>query len=583
MRTYATSAGCGALVAALFLAATAHAAFTVRSEVDARRVGVEDQVQLTVTVEGSGGPDEILLPELQNLEAVAGPSQATQVALVNGRLSQSRSYTWVLQPKAVGKAVVGAVSAGAQSAPSIEIEVVAGSVLERQRRRGVDPFASPFGRDPFGSDPFEAFEEMMGGPRQRAPRGKLLVEATPSRSRLHVGEPLLLTYHLYTQVSVSDLQLKEAPQYPGFWAEDLERAQGPPEGETVTVDGERYRRFPFLRKLLFPTRAGTLTLPAAAFRIGVPSRGFFDSGSAVERSTKPVTITVLPLPEAEGFGGAVGRFTTSAAVDRDAVPLGEAVTLRFRVAGTGNLKWVDRAPPVTLQGARVYPPQSKSELRTGAEGITGSRTWEFVVVPQTSGAVEIPALPFLYFDPAAGKIVSTQTAPLTVRVEGGTLAAGLPALPPSSAGARVSGALPLRADLDRLAAPDFGLSGRGLLLLLGLSATLHAGLWGLGRVRRGGGGGRRSPRPRSVRAALRHLEEAGAAGRSKEQSAALVEKALHEAFGEIGEKDESESARAVRALLDDVRFVRYAPQLGDYSEKVRDLAARAAETIRKWA
>jgi hypothetical protein len=580
VRTTAGFAGRGVLAAVLFLAASAHAAFTVRSEVDARRVGVEDQVRLTVTVEGAGGPDEILLPQLENLEAVAGPSQSTQVALVNGRLSQSRSYTWMLQPKAVGKAVVGTLSAGGQSAPSIEIEVVAGSVLERQPRRGVDPFASPF-----GSDPFEAFEEMMGGPRQRAPRGKLLVEATPSRSRLHVGEPLVLTYRLYTQVSVSDLQLKEAPQYPGFWAEDLERAQGPPEGETVTVDGERYRRLPFLRKLLFPTKAGTLTLPAAAFRIGVPSRGFFDSGGAVERSTKPVTITVLPLPEAEGFSGAVGRFTTSAAVDRDVVPLGEAVTLRFRVTGTGNLKWVDRAPAVTLPGARVYPPQSKSELRTSAEGVTGSRTWEFVVVPQTSGAVEIPALPFLYFDPAAGKVVTTQTAPLTVRVEGGTLAAGLPAPPPSSAGARVSGALPLRADLDPPAAPGLGLSGRGLLLLLGLSATLHAGLWGLGRVRRSGDGegGRRSAPSRSVRAALRHLEEAGEPGRSKEQSAALVEKALHEAFGEIAEKDDSDRARAVRALLDDVRFVRYAPQLGDYSEKVTDLAARAAETVRRWA
>jgi Ca-activated chloride channel homolog len=32
------------------------ASFTVRSEVDARRVGLEDQLQLTITVEGSGGP-----------------------------------------------------------------------------------------------------------------------------------------------------------------------------------------------------------------------------------------------------------------------------------------------------------------------------------------------------------------------------------------------------------------------------------------------------------------------------------------------------------------------------------------------
>ena len=72
-------------------------------------------------------------------------------------------------------------------------------------------------------------------------------------------------------------------------------------------------------------------------------------------------------------------------------------------------------------------------------------------------------------------------------------------------------------------------------------------------------------------------------GTSKEQAAGLVEKALHEAFGEIPDDEEGDRARAVRALLDDARFVRYAPQLGDYKDKVEDLAARAAEAVRRWA
>jgi hypothetical protein len=86
-----------------------------------------------------------------------------------------------------------------------------------------------------------------------------------------------------------------------------------------------------------------------------------------------------------------------------------------------------------------------------------------------------------------------------------------------------------------------------------------------------------------VRAALRELERVGREATSKEQAAGLVEKALHEAFGEIPDDDDGERARAVRALLDDARFVRYAPQLGDYSDKVQDLAARATEAVRRWA
>jgi hypothetical protein len=557
-------------LALLLLAPAAAGAFTLRSEVDARKVGVQDQVQLTITVEGSGAPDEIPLPALRNLEVVGGPFQSTQVSIVNGRMSQSRSFTYVLQPRAPGSAEVGAVHAGDQVAPAVPIEVVAGSVRPPEPRR-----PDPFAMDPFG-DPFE---ELFGRRRGRAAAPKLLVHAIPSRTRLRVGEPLVLTYALDTQTSVADLQFKEAPRFSGFWVEDLERPKASPSGEAVTVEGESYRRFAVVRKLLFPTRAGPLTIPATTFRIGLARQGFFDTGGVVERATKPVSVAAEPLPETPGFSGAVGRFRATATLDRDRVPLGEAAMLRFRVEGTGNLKWIDRGPEVALEGARVFPPQAKSDLRTTTEGITGSRTWEFVVVPETSGSVEVPALSFSYFDPGAGRIVAAETTPLTLQVEGGTVAAGLPALP--AAGTRAVVALPLRSDLD---VRGGSLPGRTVALLAALSLLLHAGIWGASRLpgvkHRGEG---RTASPRSVRAALRDLERAADGAASKERAASLVEKALHEAFGEVSDDDDGERARAVRALLDDARFVRYAPQLGEYGDKVRDLAARAAEAVRRWA
>ena len=47
--------------------------------------------------------------------------------------------------------------------------------------------------------------------------------------------------------------------------------------------------------------------------------------------------------------------------------------------------------------------------------------------------------------------------------------------------------------------------------------------------------------------------------------------------------DDSERGRAVRQLLDEVHSVRYAPQLGNYSEKLRELAAKAGDVVRRWA
>ncbi len=571
--------GAALAVALLSLAAArTAAAFSVRSEVDARRVGVEDQVQLTITLEGSGAPEDVALPPLTNLEVVGGPFQSTQVSIVNGRMSQSRSLTYVLKPRGVGKAEVGPVKAGDQSAPGIPLEVVAGSIRPRDERRRPDPF----GLDPFGDAFSDPFDQMFGRTRRRAGEPKLLMEAVPSRTRLRVGEPLVLTYYmLYSQASVADLQFKDAPQYGGFWVEDLERPATSPAGEAATVGGESYRRVPLIRKLLFPTKAGVFTLPAASFRINLARQGFFDTGATVERSTKPITITADPLPEAPGFSGAVGRFSAAAALDHEKVPLGEAATLRFRVEGTGNLKWIEHGPELKAPGAKVYPPQVKSELRATAEGITGSRTWEFVLVPETTGRVEIPSLAFSYFDSAAGKIVTTQTAPLSLQVEGGTVAAGVPQ-PAPGASSRADGGLPLRSALDLPRARPLAVPGWTLAGLAALALLAHAGLWLASRLRGLAGRARRAA-PRSVRAALRELERAGSDGLSKEQAAALVEKALHEAFGELDERDDSERARAVRALLDEVHFVRYAPQLGDYSDKVRDLAARGTETVRRWA
>jgi hypothetical protein len=77
----------------------------------------------------------------------------------------------------------------------------------------------------------------------------------------------------------------------------------------------------------------------------------------------------------------------------------------------------------------------------------------------------------------------------------------------------------------------------------------------------------------------------GRDGLSKEAAASLIEKALVEAFGPLDGKgsDASEGLDAARALLEEVHFVRYAPQLGDYSEKLRELAARATATVKRWA
>ena len=469
-------------------------------------------------------------------------------------MSQSRSVSYVLQPRAVGKAEVGAVHAGGQSAPAIAIEVVAGQARAREPQR-----QDPFGRDPFG-DPLEDF---FGRRRGRAEAPRLLMEAQASRTELKVGEPLVLTYWLYTQTSVADLQFKEAPQFSGFWVEDLERAQTPPSGEPATVEGQSYRRFPVLKKLLFPTKAGTLHGPRRASSASAsPRTGFFDSGGSVERTTQAghgesrsaarrarLQRRRRPLPchrEPRPGGGAARRGGDAALPCRG-----------HRQPEVGR----PRAGAHAAGGQGVPAPGEERSAHDGRRAsparARGSSWW----CRRRAASLEIRPLAFSYFDPAAGRIVKAETAPLTLRVEGGTVAAGVAGASTPSAVARATGALPLRSDLGSPATGE--LSSRAILALAGLALVLHAGLWGAERLRGGSRRGEgRTASSRSVRGALRDLERAGRDAMSKEQAASLVEKALDEAFGRVPDADESERARVVRALLDDVHFVRYAPQLG---------------------
>jgi hypothetical protein len=52
---------------------------------------------------------------------------------------------------------------------------------------------------------------------------------------------------------------------------------------------------------------------------------------------------------------------------------------------------------------------------------------------------------------------------------------------------------------------------------------------------------------------------------------------------EASSATDGDRERAARTLLQEIQFIRYAPQLGDYSEKIRDVAARAADVVRRWA
>ena len=590
------------LVAAVALAAaSARAAdeIAVQVLVDKARPAADEVVRLTYTFTGSGLGGTLRLPAslpLKNLALVGGPSKSDQMSYVNGVFSRSLSLTYFLRPQGAGPAEVGEVAFGFDD----KTVRAASYLLEAGPARG--HAASPAESeddDPLGSVLRRRAVQPSRAAATGAPRARPLVEfrVTPDKTTAYVGEEITLHYELLTQADVQGLEYLDPPRFPGCWAEDLEKPEKPV-GHRDVVDGRTVMRFTLLKKLVSGLNPGTVNIPEAKIRTSVRMSpdpfndpfGFFPRPEVMDLVAKPLTLRILPIPGDASFRGPVGHFDLSAKLDRTRVAPGEAVTLRIRLVGLGNLRTATDAPKVDVPGVTSYPPSVKSDAaRTGRPQV--STEWSYVLVPKANGAVTVPAISVAVFDPSEKRIVTKTTAPLTFVAEGAALAGGAsletaettlpsavaPPDPPKAASS--TGAL-TALDLSRrtVTVPLWAVAAIPGAALLAASAVF------LARRRRIGGAWQEALKAEP--------------GETKERAAARVDRALREVLlrrylvpdgapapellSGLAERGlPAKQLEGVRTLLEDVDFLRYAPQLGDYETRIAGLRAHARDVLQR--
>lgn len=572
--------------------------------VDNPRPAADDVVRLTYAFTGPGVGGSLRAPAelpLTNLVVVGGPSTSTQISFINGQLSRSSSLTWFLRPVGPGPAEIGETLFRIG-----EKELKAGAYLlevgSARRPPGAGPASPPEEEDPFGRQPLRPGTRRAGSEREMPAREPVVAFlATPSRESAFVGEEVTITYDMVTEAEPQGIEYVEAPQFPGLWAEDLERPERP-QGRRDTWEGRPVARYTLLKKAVSGLTPGTVTIPPARIRIGVrPALDPFGDPFSMlrprvlERETKPVILKVLPIPGRPDFRGPVGQFAVTATVDRKSVPAGEAVTLKVRLAGSGNLRTATEIPQVAVPGVRVYPPSSRTLPSRGATKGGTSAEWDFVLVPSEAGPLVLPPVAFEVFDTAEKRIVVRQSLPITLRVE------PAPAADVATAGGEPGGAAVGANGSEATttlpgvpATPTPAPSVRELA-----RQTVAVPLWALlavpGLLVAAGGAAlvlRRRAYALGTAAALLVPEP----GETKERAVARVERAVREHLARktgVGEAvpaaallDEL-AARGVapalreelRQLLAQVEFLRFAPQLGDYADEIARLRERARDVL----
>ena len=256
----------------------------------------------------------------------------------------------------------------------------------------------------------------------------LFIRVSANKRRVYEQEPVLLTYKVYTQVELTQLEGK-MPDLTGFHTQEIPLPQQK-SFHLERVNGKPYKVVTWSQYVMFPQVTGELSIPSITFKgTGVrqnrsvdPFEAFFNGGSGYVEVKKNIeapglTIQVDALPKKPvNFSGGVGNFNITASLNKLEVKAGEPLSLRVVVSGKGNLKLI-KQPEINLpKDFDKYDPKIKDNTKLTSSGVEGNKEYTFLVVPRNQGTFTIPSIEFTYYDTSLNsyKTVKTQVFSLTV-------------------------------------------------------------------------------------------------------------------------------------------------------------------------
>lgn len=361
-------------------------------------VELGEQFRLSYSLNHKGS--NLQVPTLEGFDLLMGPSisQSSSFSSVNGKVSQSVSYTYtyVIEGVREGKFQIPpatvVVDGKQYQSNALTIQVVKGSGNAGNAGQNQNRAARP--------EAGAAVNEE-----------NLFVKVDVSRRNLYMGESLLATIKVYTRVDLVNFGQSKFPSFTGFLAEEI------PTPQRVELVRENYNgkiyNVGIIRKvLLFPQHTGEITIEPFELECVVrqqltSSRSFFDDffgnyrDVRVRRASRPITIHVKDLPldgRPVGFSGMVGNISMRTSVSADSVTANDAITYKVVFQGNGNLKLLD-APTVNFPADfETYEPKVTKDIKTGDNGMSGTVTYEYLLIPRYAGDYTIPAVNYSFYD-----------------------------------------------------------------------------------------------------------------------------------------------------------------------------------------
>lgn len=373
----------------------------LKASVSKNKLGVNQRLRIEFMISKQGA-DNFKPPNFKNFKIVGGPSQSVSQSWINGKVTFKKSYTYIIQPK----------RKGVYNIPPATIEI-AGEVVSSNTVKIVVLDAVEIPKNP--NDPDYIAQQ------------NIHLVAELSKSQPYVGEAIYVEYRLYfsDKVGIYDNAVTKAPQYNGFWSQEIKRKDTPV--KTGKYNGEEYRYAVLHKALLIPTKDGKLTIDPMKMDIvvAVPTGRADFFGNVMTKQVrkefysakKIVNAKSLPLKnKPDDFTGAVGTFDFDVSLNKNSLKANESSQIKVSVSGKGNLKLFELPKVKTPEELETYQPERKENIDVTSNGLKGSVSNTYTLVPEYKGKYKIPKTSFSYFNPKEKSYKTITTNDLFVDV-----------------------------------------------------------------------------------------------------------------------------------------------------------------------
>ena len=359
-------------------------------------------------------------PNFKGFSVLSGPnqSQSSNTQIFNGRSSSQieLSFSYVLQAGTVGKYTIGqasvVVSGQSYKTNPYTVTVVKGNPRQNQAGAQQQQQATISAND-------------------------LFLKAIPNKSSAYQGEEVLISYKLYYSVPILQYGMSKLPASNGFWCNELSDKKKAPRQYSETYNGKNYNVADLRKIAVYPQKDGRLTINPLNIELVAQLRQqkqrrsiwddfFSDPFSSVQNVKKEinsntVSIQVLPFPGSRpaAFNGTVGSYTVTCKIDKSKAKTNDAITLSVTFSGKGNLSLIEAPQFEFPSDFEVYDPKIKDNINTTLSGVSGSRTFEYLIIPRNPGKFTIKSIDVVTFNPATRSYSTYKTPEYALEIEKG--------------------------------------------------------------------------------------------------------------------------------------------------------------------